>query len=163
MDNFGNFERKYVAEVVVKDNDGKDVCIKLKYTAMTPLLYMNYFGIDMFDDLANIVINGSKQDELLQKVHNEGVESLSDDEINKVSTDYTLAFFDKFAVALIATALYPESLSYARIRSTMLPEDFIADERYSDIFNAIYELFNPAVEDYKKKLIRLQITAKGKK
>ena len=63
----------------------------------------------------------------------------------------TVLFFDKFAVALVATAVYPETISYDRIRQTMLPEDFITDERYSKLFDAMQELYMPVLDDYKKK------------
>lgn len=159
MDNYGNFGKRYVREIIIKDEDGKDVCIKLKYTAQTLLLYMNYFHTDMFDDLAKISANQMPKHEIYQKIEENGIDSIEEDELTSISTDETLIFFDKFAVALVATALYPESVSYERIRTTMLPEDFITDERYVKLFEAIQELFTPVLADYKKKLIRVMSKA----
>ena len=153
MDNFGNFGRNYCKEVVVADADGKNVCIKLKYTALTPLLYRNYFASDMFDDLAKIAAKQLTKSEVVEKLEKDGVESLTDSEIAQLEVNDTVLFFDKFAVALVATAVYPETISYDRIRQTMLPEDFITDERYSKLFDAMQELYMPVLDDYKKKLM----------
>lgn len=152
MDNFGNFGKNYCKEVVVIDQDGKDVCIKLKYTALTPLLYRNYFATDMFDDLAKIAAKQLIKSEIIEKLEKDGIESLTENEIAQLEVNDTILFFDKFAVALVATALYPETLSYERIRETMLPDDFITDERYSKLFDAMQELYMPVLDDYKKKL-----------
>lgn len=164
MDNFGNFGRNYCKEVVVKDEEGKEVCIKLKYTALTPLLYRNYFATDMFDDLAKIASKQLSAGKILDKLEKKGVESLTENEIASLQINDTMIFFDKFAVALVATALYPETVSYERIRFTMLPEDFITDERYSELFEAMQELYMPVLDDYKKKLttVRAKVAQKQK-
>lgn len=161
MDNFGNFSRKYCKEVVVTDENGKDVCIKLKYTALTPLLYRNYFSTDMFDDLGIVAAQNLKKQKLVEKMDKVGAESLSEEDFALFDFNEAVLFFDKFAVALVATAIYPETLSYERIRETMLPEDFITDKRYDALFVAIKDLYEPATDDYKKKL--LQAVAHTKK
>lgn len=164
MDNYGNFGRNYCKEVVVADSDGKNVCIKLKYTALTPLLYRNYFATDMFDDLAKIAAKQLTKSEVVEKIEKSGVESLTEEEIAELEVNDTMIFFEKFAVALVATAIYPETLSYDRIRQTMLPEDFITDDRFSKVFDAIQELYMPVLDDYKKKLMtaRVKVAQKPK-
>lgn len=161
MDNFGNFGvKKYVREVVVKDEDGKDVCITLKYTAQTPLIYMNYFSRDMFDDIAKMSIQGTLKSDVLEKA-NRDIESVTAEEWEQLTMPDACEFFDNFAVALIATSLYPKTVSYDTIREKMLPADFITDDRYTELYQAEQDLFLPVVEDYKKKL--MQIVAIKKK
>lgn len=154
MDNYGNFGKKYVREVIIKDNDGKDVCITLKYTGQTPLIYMNYFSRDMFDDIAKMSLQGTVKSEVLAKAEKD-VDSLTDKDWEQLSMPDACEFFDNYAVALVATALYPKTVSYETIRDTMLPADFITDESYSELFTAIQELFLPLEQDYKKKLAQI--------
>lgn len=162
MDNYGNFGRNYCKEVVVKDEEGKEVCIKLKYTALTPLLYRNYFATDMFDDLAKIASKNLAKEKLIEKLDKDGIESLTEQDVNLLAVDDAVLFFDKFAVVLVATAIHPQTLSYETIRETMLPEDFITDERYIKLFDAIQELYTPVMDDYKKKLKLIQAKAARK-
>lgn len=153
----GNFGRKYIKQVEACDVEGNKVEILLKYSARTPLLYLNMFGTDMFDDLAKIAIATSKSEKLIEKVDKEGAESLTEKDFDGVDMTPMFDFFKKFGAALIATAHYPKPLAYDVIYAEeggMLPEDFITDEEYSPIFTAIKELFIPMEEDYKKKLMQ---------
>lgn len=157
----GNFGKKYIKQVEVCDVEGNKVEILLKYSARTPLLYLNMFGTDMFDDLGKIAIATSKSKKLVEKVDKVGAENLAENLTEKdfdgVDMTPMFDFFKKFGAALIATAHYPKPLAYDVIyaeEGAMLPEDFITDEEYSPIFTAIKELFIPMEEDYKKKLMQ---------
>lgn len=162
MENYGNFSKSYVRTVEVRDIDGKPVEIVLKYTARTPLLYLNYFGTDMFDDLARVVLQTAKNEEVVKKLDESGAESLSEDDLKNLDAGLLFEFFNKFAAALVATAHHPKPISYDTIASTMLPEDFITDPDYEGLFIAVRELFTPVLDDYKKKLERA-IAVAGKK
>lgn len=152
MSNVGVFSKTYVKQVKVIDLEGNEVEIVLKYSARTPLLYLNMFGTDMFDDLADIVVRMAKKEQLVNKVNEKGVESITEKDLNGVDSTPMFDFFNKFGAALIATAHYPKPLAYDVIMDTMLPQDFILDEKYSELFEAVKYLFAPATEDYKKKL-----------
>ena len=154
MSNVGVFSKTYVKQVKVIDLEGNEVEIVLKYSARTPLLYLNMFGTDMFDDLADVVIRMDKKEQLVKKIDEQGAESLTEKDLNGVDMTPMFDFFNKFGVALVATAHYPKPLSYEVISETMIPSDFIMDENYRELFEAIKELFIPASEDYKKKLMQ---------
>lgn len=109
----------------------------------------------MFDDLADIVIRMDKKEELVKKVNEKGAESLTVEELKGVDMTPMFDFFTKFGVALVATAHYPKPLSYEVITETMFPSDYIMNENYRELFEAIKELFIPASEDYKKKLMQV--------
>lgn len=159
MDNFGNFQNGSVREVVVRDNDGKEVCIKLEYSGQTPLCYKNLFNRDMFADIMRLSTVARDDEALLQRCQkidtlDDLAEQLSDEEIERLSGNNTEQFFVDFTVALIASAIYPERRDYNFIRKNMLPQDFITDERYSAIFDAAMSLFQDyAQNDFKKKLV----------
>lgn len=155
MANTGNFAKSYIKQVSVKDLDGQSVEILLKYTARTPLLYMNMFGTDMFDDLAEVVIQLDKRDDIVKKIDESGAEKLTESDLKGLDMTLMFDFFNKFAASLVATAHYPKPLPYDVIAETMLPADFITDAEYANLFEAIKELFIPAVDDYKKKLMQV--------
>ena len=95
-DTRAGFSKKYIKQVEVRDLDGKPVEILLKYSARTPLLYMNYFGTDMFDDLAKVVIQLSKHDDIVKKIEESGAESLTEKDMMDFNMSDMFDFFHKF-------------------------------------------------------------------
>lgn len=143
----------FVKSLKVKDNEGKDVELKLVHNALTYIKYKNYTGRDLLDDTMNIGLAIKGNEKTALKAQEKGIESLNDKEVqeliqvalNSKTSEYILFLTS----ALIATARHPEYLDFNDIIAE-LPDDIMYDSKFME---TITEFMLINVDRIKKKVV----------
>ena len=145
----------------VKDEKGeiKD-SIPLVFNTYTLILYKNYTGKDLMQDLTAISLSGAKQqsklsDYMKDKLQKEEFDSidwnkLSDSDIDamsKLNTAVNVEFIINFVVALMATAQFPKIVDYVELINS-IPMEMLNDKEFNQ---TLFDLMLFGLNTVKKK------------
>lgn len=147
-----------IKEIIVKDMNNEEQTIKLVYNAFTFIIYKNFTGNDLMEDIFKLGTNKDLR-EVISIIDKNNIKTENDiinmpeEDLKKVIKGFTtidnFEFFLNLVASMIASGKsIQEQRSFDNIISE-IPPDFIYNQ---DIMNVVMELITFCIETQKKNL-----------